>query len=44
MIDFKLNLKNDKDAKLFSLLSQAGQTQTVDKLDKVETMPYFLTS
>lgn len=44
MIDFKLLIKNDKDAKLFSLLSQAGQTQTVDKLDQVETMPYFLTS
>lgn len=41
MIDYKLSVKNEKDAKLFNLLSQVQQQPQPQK--DLETLPYFLT-
>jgi hypothetical protein len=48
MIDFKLSIKNTKDAALFNLLSQARKPEEIGtrepKGTEIETLPYFLTT
>ena len=48
MIDFKLSIKNQKDAALFNLLAQARQPDEIGAREpkgaEIETLPYFLTS